>query len=68
MESDPVDPAVGLSDVCALGTKITKGTVIARIHASRTQAAETAEKTVLDALRIGKTVPKPQDLVLDRIG
>ena len=68
VESDPVDPAVGLSDVCALGTKITKGTVIARIHASRTQAAETAEKTVLDALRIGKTVPKPQDLVLDRIG
>ena len=67
VESDPIDPAVGLSDVCALGSKVTKGTVIARVHASRMQSAETAAKTVLKALSIGKTAAKSRDLVLDRI-
>ena len=67
VESDPIDPTVGLSDVCALGSKVTKGTVIARVHASRMQSAETAAKTVLKALSIGKTAAKSRDLVLDRI-
>ncbi len=66
VESDPIDPAVGLSDVCALGSKVTKGTVIARVHASRVKTAEAASATVLKALRIGKSAAKQQDLVLDR--
>ncbi|MGB1153941.1 MAG: thymidine phosphorylase, partial [Paracoccaceae bacterium] len=67
VESDPIDPAVGLSDVCALGSKVTKGAVIARVHASRVKTAEAASATVLKALGIGKSAAKQQDLVLDRV-
>ncbi len=67
VESDPIDPVVGLSDVCALGSKVTKGAVIARVHASRVKAAEAASATVLKALGIGKSAAKQQDLVLDRV-
>ena len=67
VESEPIDSAVGLSDVCALDTKVNKGGVIARVHASRVKTAEAVSATVLKALRISKSASKQQDLVLDRV-
>ncbi|TMV12883.1 thymidine phosphorylase [Arenibacterium halophilum] len=68
VESDTVDPAVGLSRVLGLGEKVQKGTPLAVIHASREDAARRAEGEVRRAYTIGQTAPKLPDLVLERIG
>ncbi|MEC7259671.1 MAG: thymidine phosphorylase, partial [Pseudomonadota bacterium] len=64
VESDTVDPAVGLSRVLGLGEKVQKGTPLAVIHASREDAARRAEGEVRRAYTIGPTAPKLPDLVL----
>jgi thymidine phosphorylase len=66
VETDQIDPAVGLSDLLPLGTYVTQGTPIARIHASRESAARAAESAVRAALRIG-AAPAPQPLILERL-
>jgi len=68
VESDTVDPAVGLSRVLGLGEKVQKGTPLAVIHASREDAARRAEGEVRRAYTIGPNPPKLPDLVLERIG
>lgn len=66
VETDSIDPAVGLSDLLPLGTRVTRGTPVARIHASRESAARTAERAVLAATTFGPA-PAPQPLVLERL-
>ncbi|MCW1955237.1 MAG: thymidine phosphorylase [Roseobacter sp.] len=66
VESDSIDYAVGLSDMLPLGTRVAAGQPIARIHASREDAARRAEADVLKATRIG-TAPAEQPLLLERI-
>ena len=65
-ESDSIDYAVGLSDLLPLGTPVIKGQPIARVHASREDAAQRAEEDVLKATRIG-AAPATQPLLLERI-
>lgn len=67
VETDKVDPAVGLSDLLPLGAKVQKGEPIARIHASREDSAARAEATVLKAVSIGKAPDLPA-LIYERIG
>ncbi|MFD1344290.1 thymidine phosphorylase [Litorisediminicola beolgyonensis] len=65
VESDRVDPAVGLSDVAPLGTALAKGQPVARVHAARMEQAIAAERAVLAALTLGDAeVP---DLVRERV-
>ena len=66
VETDTIDPAVGLSDLLPLGTRVTKGTPIARIHASRESAATVAEAAVLAATTFG-AAPAPQPLIFERL-
>ncbi|MBU2981768.1 thymidine phosphorylase [Lentibacter algarum] len=66
VESDVVDPAVGLSDLLPLGTSVKKGDTIARIHASRAGHATKAEAEVLASVTIGKK-PELPPLVYERI-
>lgn len=66
VESDQINPMVGLSEVVRLGTSIDKGHVLARIHAARLEDADRAEQAIRAAIRLGKA-PKPRDLVQDRI-
>lgn len=53
VETDRIDPAVGLSDVVALGAKIEAGQPLATIHAADEDAAERAAQEVLAAVSIG---------------
>ena len=68
VESDVVNPAVGLSNVARLGTKITKGQTLAVVHATRSDQADRAEGQVLAALTLSGSRPKVPELILERIG
>ncbi len=67
VESDQVDPAVGLSDILPLGTKVARGTPLARIHAAREDAAERAAAEVLAAITIAGQAPDLPPLIHERI-
>lgn len=66
VESDRIDPRVGLTDVVSLGTKVSRGDPIATIHAADEDSAEAAAQTVLRAITIGEPTEIP-DLIAERI-
>ncbi len=68
VESDVIDPAVGLTDVVPLGAAVDKGQPLARVHASRVDAADRAVRAVLDAVRITPLAPEMPPLIHERIG
>lgn len=63
VESDVIDPAVGLSDVVTLGQSIEKGQPLLRIHAAREDQAEQAKRAILKAIKIGTKAPKSLALI-----
>ena len=67
VETDQIDPAVGLSDVVPLGTKVRRGQPIARVHATREDAARRAEDAVIKAITITGSMPDISPLILERI-
>jgi thymidine phosphorylase len=54
VETDKIDPAVGLTEVVSLGMKIVKGQALAVVHAGSEEAAEIAAQAVLSAITIGR--------------
>lgn len=66
VESDRIDPRVGLTGVLPLGTKVVRGDPIATIHAADEDSAQVAAQAVLRAVSIGADVEIP-DLILERI-
>ncbi|MBE9638225.1 thymidine phosphorylase [Salipiger mangrovisoli] len=66
VESDPVDPAVGLSHVVRLGQALEAGQPLARVHAANEAAARLAARAVQAAIRIGEA-PEVAPLVRERI-
>ena len=68
VESDRIDPAVGLSDVVRLGEDVARGQPLARVHASRPEDADRAAAAVGAAIVLGEGVVTPPDLVRERIG
>ncbi|MCX7301118.1 MAG: thymidine phosphorylase [Rhodobacterales bacterium] len=67
VETDRIDPAVGLTDVVALGAYVEKGQPLATIHARDAASAEAAAQGVLGAIRIGEA-PRIGPLVRARVG
>ncbi|MFA8387222.1 MAG: thymidine phosphorylase [Pelagibaca sp.] len=67
VETDIVDPAVGLSDVVSIGDRVQKGQPLARIHAARESQADAAEKAVRAAITIGDGLVTAPTLVLEHI-
>ncbi|WP_298914852.1 thymidine phosphorylase [uncultured Roseobacter sp.] len=69
VESDAIDPSVGLGQVVRLGTKVMRGQPLAVVHAARSDAAERAIAAVRAAIWIA---PEPHaespDLVKERVG
>ena len=64
---DRIDPSVGLSQVASLGDRVAKGMPLCRIHAADAAAADRAEATLRDAIRLADG-PAPQPaLVHERI-
>jgi thymidine phosphorylase len=68
VETDTVDPAVGLSDVVPLGAWVERGQPLARVHAAREAAADQAGAEVLAALRLTGAAPDLPPLIHERIG
>ncbi|MDQ2090001.1 thymidine phosphorylase [Marimonas arenosa] len=68
VESDVVDPSVGLSDLLPLGTKVKKGQPIGRVHAAREDAARRAEAELHAAMTIAPSAPDIPPLMHARIG
>ncbi|MBM1221208.1 thymidine phosphorylase [Ponticoccus sp. SC2-23] len=66
VESDRIDPAVGLSDMRQIGTRVERGDALAMIHARDEDSAEAAARAVLAAVHIGDR-PDPAPLVLERV-
>lgn len=68
VESDQVDPAVGLSGVIPLGAKVAKGQTIAVVHAARPEEADRAAQAVRTAIQIGSDAPTVPNLIRDTLG
>ncbi len=66
VESDQIDPAVGLSEVVRLGQKVDKGQPLLRVHAAREDAAQAAQQAVLAAIVISEEGPAALPLVYER--
>ena len=66
VETDKIDPAVGLTDLLPLGTYVNKGDPIARVHASRADQATQAEAAVFGCITIGEK-PETPPLIYERI-
>ncbi|KPP83363.1 MAG: thymidine phosphorylase [Rhodobacteraceae bacterium HLUCCO07] len=68
VETDVIDPAVGLSDLVLLGERVDPGQPIARIHAAREADADRAGAALLAALTIADEAPALPPLIHERIG
>src|SRR6056297_385049 len=64
---DPVDPAVGLSGLAAIGDRIDAGAPLATVHAADEAASESAVGAVLGAYRLGDGPVAPPALIRERI-
>ena len=63
---DRIDPSVGFSDILPLGTDVTKGAPVARLHAASEKAAQVAERAYLKALSVSDEA-KPVPLLIDKV-
>ncbi len=67
VETDRIDPSVGLTDMIGLGAPVMRGQPLCTLHAATEEAAGEAARAVRAAITIGDAaVPGP--LVLERIG
>jgi thymidine phosphorylase len=66
--SDPIDHRVGIDRILPLGTKVEKGDVIARIHASTPSGAERAMAAVAACYSISDEEPAKSPVIIGRIG
>ncbi|XKE44424.1 thymidine phosphorylase [Halomonas organivorans] len=64
---DPVDPAVGLTDIAALGERLAAGQPLAIVHARSEDDADRAERRLLAAVELGDTPAPAPTLVQDII-
>ena len=68
VESDLINPAVGLSDVVRIGTQVDRGQTLAVVHAVRPADADRAEAAVRAAISIGAEAPAVPATIHNRIG
>lgn len=68
VETDRIDPSVGLSDFCVLRQKLDKGDPLCVIHAANEASADMVESEVLASVEIGEDLADSQPLVLERVG
>lgn len=66
VETDRIDPSVGLTDVVSRGVKLRRGDRICTVHAHSEDSAEAAAQAVLAAITLGDA-PNLPPLVRERI-
>jgi len=67
VQTDIVDPSVGLDQIQPLGSYLTKGDIIARVHASRTDIAQQVIQSVQSAAIISTEKKTQNSLFLKEI-
>ncbi|KFG67424.1 thymidine phosphorylase [Microvirga sp. BSC39] len=65
---DPIDHAVGLTDLAAIGETVNASRPLAIVHARSEDAAEAAARAVRAAYAIGDAQAAPGPSILERIG
>ena len=68
VETDMVNPAVGLSDLVSIGDAISSEQPLVRIHADDADDAEAAAAKVYGALSFSDRAVTPPTLIGERIG
>lgn len=63
-----IDPSVGYSEIVGLGERVTRGQPLARLHAASERAAEKAQNTFLEAVKISEEDTSIKPLIIDRVG
>ena len=66
VETDKINPAVGLTDMKGVGDRVSRGEPICTVHAADEEAAEAAALAVRNAVTIGDA-PAETPLVVERI-
>lgn len=67
IETDRIDPAVGLTQVLGLGAAVGRGDALAMVHARDATQAAAAVQAVQAAVTLG-AAPAPRPLVSERVG
>ncbi len=67
VQSDKVDPAVGLSAIAGIGDRVDPEVPLARIHARDEDSARAAAEVLHDATRVSEAPVAPPDLIQERI-
>ena len=62
-----IDPAVGLTELAAIGEAVGPGAPLARVHARDEAAAAAAAAAVRAAYRIGGEAPAPTEAIMERV-
>jgi thymidine phosphorylase len=65
--ADPIDPAVGLTELAPIGAEVGLGAPLARVHARNADQAEAAGKRLRAAYRLAEAPYSPADPVVERI-
>lgn len=65
--SDTINPAVGFSDIAAIGAKVKRGDLLARVHAADAETADVAQVAFLKSIAIGDQASVPQPAVVEAV-
>jgi thymidine phosphorylase len=68
VQTDRVNPSVGLSEIAAIGEEVSADLPLALIHAPSEAAADAVEAAVRAAFAVGPDEPDEPPLILKRIG
>ena len=68
VESDRVNPAVGVSDVVRLGQRVERGQPLAMVHAARSDDADRAVAAVGAAIMLGEADASTPALICAQVG
>lgn len=66
--TDTIDHSVGFDRILPLGSAITRGQPIARVHAASREQADHASRALLASYTIEATPPAPAPVIIERIG
>jgi thymidine phosphorylase len=65
--SDTINPAVGFTDIVAIGAKVKAGDLLARVHAADAETAKVAQVAFLESISIGDQASMPQPAVVEAV-
>ena len=66
--SDPIDHAVGLSDLCPVGAWVDRQRPLALVYARRADQAQAAVAALQAAVTVGDAAPPPHPLLHEKLG